>query len=227
MAAHIVVIIPVLRRPHRAAAVVEAFAAATQRHVYRILFVGTPGDDAELDAVRATGCDLLTVGPHADGDYARKINAGYRASREPWMLCGADDIKPHPGWLEAAMAKAMPRTGVVGTNDLGSARVMTGLHSTHSVVRRSYIDEHGTIDEPGKVMHEGYIHEFVDDELVQTAQRRGAWAFAADSIVEHLHPNWTGADGKPKAETDELYGAQSERIRRSKALYRRRRRLWM
>jgi glycosyltransferase involved in cell wall biosynthesis len=221
MTAHILVIIPVLRRPHRAAAVVDAFAAATHSHAYRILFVGTPGDDAELDAVRATGCDLLTVGPHADGDYARKINAAYRASSEPWLLCGADDIKPHPGWLEAAMAAAKPATGVIGTNDLGSARVMAGLHSTHPIVRRSYIDEHGTIDGERAVMHEGYPHEYADDELVATAQRRGVWVFARDSVVEHLHPAWG------KAETDELYDGQDDRMRRGRALFKRRRRLWM
>ena len=125
-----------------------------------------------------------------------------------------------PGWLSAALARLAPGIGVVGTNDLGSPRVMAGEHATHSLVTRSYADEFGTIDEPGKVLHEGYVHEFVDDELVATARFRSAWAFAVDSHVEHLHPCWG------KAPMDRLYAGQSERIRAGRKLYDRRRHLW-
>lgn len=213
------VLIPVLRRPHRVSSVLSSALAATPSA--RVLFVASPGDDAEQDAVRAAGADLLVIpqspGP---GDFARKINAGYRHTSEPLLFVGADDLDFHPGWFEAARRQLRSGVGVVGTNDLGNARVMRGEHATHFLVTRAYIDAHGTIDEPDKVLHEGYPHEFVDDEMVATAKHRGAWAFAHDSVVEHLHPLWG------KAPTDELYDAHDQRMKAGRRVYQRRCRLW-
>jgi hypothetical protein len=110
--------------------------------------------------------------------------------------------------------------GVVGTNDLGNARVMAGEHSTHSLVRRSYIDEQGTIDEQGKVLCEAYWHEYVDDEFVKTSMARHAWAFAEDSHVEHLHPGWG------KAPMDALYEMQRMRMKHGRRVFWRREQMW-
>lgn len=95
-----------------------------------------------------------------------------------------------------------------------------GVHSTHTLVQRRYVDKYGTIDQPGQVLHEGYVHEFCDDELVGTAKKRGVWAFAADSVVEHLHAHYL------KAPMDDLYAAQGERMDASRDLFRKRERLW-
>jgi hypothetical protein len=48
--------------------------------------------------------------------------------------------------------------------------VIRGEHSTHPIIVRSYIEGQGAIDEPGKALHEGYWHNFVDDELIGTAR---------------------------------------------------------
>lgn len=214
------ILVPVLRRPHRVAPLLASIEEATPQP-HRVLFIASPGDTVELAAINQAGADCLVLGrPPRRGDYARKINAGHRASTEPLLFLGADDLRFHPGWLPAALAVLAPGIGVVGTNDLGNARVMAGEHATHSLVTRTYIDTHGTIDEPGKVLHEGYPHEFVDDEFVGTAKARHAWAFAADSHVEHLHPNWG------KAESDPLYAAQRERMQIGRRIYQRRRHLW-
>ena len=85
---------------------------------------------------------------------------------------------------------------------------------------REYVENYGTIDEPGKILHEGYVHEFVDDELVMTARKRKAYAHAADAIVEHLHPDWG------KGEMDTSYRQQKSRMRESVGLYHQRSRLW-
>lgn len=219
----ILIAIPVLRRPHRAAPVVESIRRATPEGAARILFVGTTGDSAEHDACRATGAELLVLpGEHQPGDYARKINAAYLASDEPLLFLGADDIDFRPGWLaEAERVRAETGAGVIGTNDLGNPRVIRGDHATHCVVARDYVDHFGTVDEPRKVMHEGYVHEFADDEMIGTAKSRRQWAFAADSIVEHLHPSWG------KAPTDPLYDAQQARMRASRALYLSRMGMWL
>lgn len=158
----------------------------------------------------------------AVGNYAKKINWALQFTEAAWVFTGADDLLFHAGWLESARSfMVQDHVGVVGTNDLGHPRVYA-LHetSTHSLVRRSYIEELGTIDEPGKVLHEGYVHEFVDDELVGTAKFRRAWVFSPNSLVEHLHPIWG------KAMWDATYEDQGRRMSESRALYAERCKLW-
>jgi hypothetical protein len=186
-----------------------------------VLFICSSGDVAEMEAIDEVGAERLLVGPSGPGDYAKKINAGYEATEGPFLFLGADDLKFHPGWLEAALEPMSDeRIGVVGTQDLGNPSVKRGEHATHSLVRRSYVDAFGTIDEAGKVLSEAYPHEFVDNELVETAKARGAWAFADDSVVEHLHPSWG------KSPVDELYAQQRRRMREGRRIYQHRRKLW-
>jgi len=209
------IIVPMLGRPHHVEPLVESIEATCDAH---IVFMCSPDDTDVLTGVE--GFDHLIVDGPYPGDYARKINIGFDATSEPLVFLGASDIRFHPGWFEAATAELAPGVGVVGTNDLGSRRVMRGDHSTHSLVTREYVERFGTIDEPGKALHDGYHHEFVDDELVATAKFRGAWAFAEDSIVEHLHPNWG------KAPSDDIYDRQAERMRLSRPLFLERSKLW-
>lgn len=211
-----VVVVPMLGRPHRVTPLVQSIRDTSDA---RILFAVSPDDRDVHRAVDAEACELIVIdGPHP-GDYARKINTGYRYTTEPYLFCGADDLLFHRGWFEAAVALMSDTVGVVGTNDLGSPRVMAGDHATHSLIARWYCDL-GTIDQPATVMHEGYPHEFVDDELVETAKHRGAWAFAHDSYVEHLHPGWG------KAPPDRMYLQQRRRMAKGRPIYERRRHLW-
>lgn len=207
------VLVPVLRRPHRVVPLLESLGDSACA-----LFIASPDDHEEQAAIRRAGADMIVLEqPPRHGDYARKINAGYRQSTEEWLFLGADDLSFHDGWLGAAMAE---QTRVVGTNDLGNPRVIAGGHATHSLVHRSYVDQFGTIDEPGKLLHEGYPHEFVDDEFVATAKLRGEWSFAAESVVEHLHPSWG------KAPMDSLYARQRQRMRAGRKVFERRSHLW-
>lgn len=209
----VALLIPVLRRPHRVAPLLASIRASTPEA--RTLFIADPFDEPQIQAVKAAGADLLIV----EGNYATKINAAVAATDERLLFLGADDLDFKPGWLTQANRYIRRGAGVVGTNDLGSPRVKRGEHSTHSLVTRRYA-ERGTIDEPGKLLHEGYPHEFVDDEFVETAKFRGAWAFAHDAHVEHLHPSWG------KAPMDDLYRAQKKRMRVGRTIYQERRHLW-
>lgn len=217
MSADLAILVPMLGRAHRVAPLLASIAEATP-DAY-VLFLLSPDDTAVRREVTRHHRQFLTVARRPTGDYARKINAGYRATSHPYLFTAADDLKFHPGWFESAVAAMTDGVGVVGTNDLGSPRVMAGEHSTHSLVARWYADL-GTIDEPGKIYHEGYVHEYVDDELVGTAKRRGMWAFAVDAHVEHLHPDWGKAPG------DRMYANQRARMRASRATYLKRRSLW-
>jgi hypothetical protein len=209
----------VLGRPHRVAPTIESVEASTPEP-HRLLFLVNDDDEATIAALAAAGADWVAV-PPARGSWACKVNDGYRATTEEWIFTGADDLAFHPGWFSRALAWADDTTGVIGTNDIANPRVMTGQHSTHTLFRRSYVDELGTVDGPGQVMHEGYAHQYADDEAIATAMARGAYTHAFDSIVEHLHP-MVG-----KAPDDATYRLGRERTRESRRLFLARRRLWM
>lgn len=197
----LVVLVPVLGRPANAAPLVESFLEARTVPSY-LLFICSPPylDGDQCDAVQGlkaahpadVRAAIMEGVPPGPGDFARKINAAYRATREPFLFQGADDLTFCPGWDAAALAVANTTgAGVVGTNDHGNPTVMRGHHSTHTLIRRSYVEEvGGSLDGPGFVFHEGYGHQWVDTELVELAKSRGEWAFAADSAVCHEHPFW-------------------------------------
>lgn len=226
-ASAVTVIIPVLNRPHRIDPVVRSVVDSAPDA--KVLLV--PSHDSRLyEALE----DALEISPNVSwysyrdphpecGNYAKKINwAVNQWVDTDWIFTGADDLHFHPGWWEATETwRKLPHIGVIGTNDLGHPRVYA-LHetSTHSLVRVSYVERYGTIDKEVKVLHEGYTHEFVDDELVGTAKYRHAWAFAPDAHVEHMHPIWG------KAQWDDTYNDQGRRMYESRELYAQRCPLW-
>lgn len=212
----IVVVMPVLGRPGHAAEAYEQAMGAQRDVPYRVVFVPTEGDDAEIRACRATGADVL-VSP-VEG-WAAKLNYAFRRTSEPWLLCGADDLCFCPGWADVALERA-GGAGVVGTNDLANARVQAGTHSTHPLIARWYAEEYGTIDQPGLVAHPGYRAWFADDELVQTARARRAWVFVRGCHVEHLHPHYG------KADDDATYRLGQAASTADRLLFEQRRPLW-
>lgn len=215
----VVVLIPVLDRPHRVEPLMADVAAATPEP-HRLLFLVDERDRAELAELERAGADFALVA-FRRRRYACKINDGIRASSEPLIFTGADDLHFHPGWLRAACAELSPSIDVVGTNDLLNPRVMAGDHSTHTLVRRSYVETFGTIDgELGILCHEGYPHEYVDDEMVGTAKLRGRFAVALDAVVEHRHPYNGGAP------VDATYRRGWAGRTTGRRVYDRRRHLW-
>jgi hypothetical protein len=224
----IAVLVPVLGRPERAAPLVESIEASSTL-VTTILFLVSPADDAQLAACLAT--DAMTVEVPfalAGGDYARKINHGILCTEEPWLFQASDDLVFHRGWDKEAvrMLRGKPTAGVIGTNDLGNPLVRSGAHSTHSLISRTYISEQGTIDEPGKALHEGYWHCWVDNELVETAKHRRAYYAARRSVVEHMHHIWPDRQGGRKGKNDATYRRGQERYSQDHRLFKARRPLW-
>lgn len=188
----LVVLVPVLGRPQNAAPLVESFIEGRTVESH-LIFICTPGDDAQISACFRTGRAVLVMDWEAGpGDFARKINWAFRNTSEPFLFQAADDVVFCPGWdREALYVADLHGAGVVGTNDHGNPTVMRGHHSTHTLIRRAYVEEvGGSLDGPGFVFHEGYGHQWVDTELVELAKYRGEWAFAADSAVCHEHPFW-------------------------------------
>lgn len=215
------ILIPVLGRPDNAQKVVDSIHAAT-KVPHTCVFLCTRGDRLQIAAAKHTKVPVFLI---AEEGYAPKINQGveqtadlFKRTEDDFVFMGADDIHFHPGWDLAAISE-FEKSGkpVIGTNDLGNPAVIAGRHATHHLVHRSY---HGTIDDPTKLVHEGYFHNWVDNEFIETAQSRDAWTFAADSIVEHLHPFWgKGAD-------DVIYEKGREGYHYDRREFQRRRKLW-
>jgi len=222
----VTVLVPMLGRPQSARPLERSLKESTDPRSYHLLFLCSPHDEDAIKACRKVrGAETITVPfDREPGDYARKINFGVRASESEYVFHGASDLRFHQEWLTAAIRAALvgSRARVIGTNDLGNRQVIRGRHSTHSLVHRSYIEEVGTVDEPGKLLHEGYHHNYVDVELVQGAMYRKEWVFCRESVVEHLHPNWG------KSDMDETYeiALNVYDFQRDRQLFRRRAQYW-
>lgn len=208
------VIIPTLGRPHRLADLAANIAAATL-HPHRIVFVVESSDRDTIDAVHALG--LVPVVNLRTPNYQGAVNTAYAKTSGDWLFCGADDLVFHEAW-DADLSGGR----VIGTNDLYNGHVLAGVHSTHSLVRRSYLDEiGGVVDEgPGSFLFEGYDHNFCDTEFIATAKMRCEFVPRPSSIVEHLHP----AAGK--AEFDDTYARSFSQFDRDGRLFDMRSTLW-
>lgn len=218
----IAVLVPVLSRPHRVAPLLESFRKATAPGDAALYFVAQRSDQEELDAIAdAVGIEsdkavcraTAILVDDIDRSWARKINRGFEETSEPWMLLGADDLAFHTGWVDSVRGMLRTHAGVIGTNDLGNSSTMSGRSSTHPFVRRSYATVFGTIDERGKILHEGYDHNFPDSELVETAKTRGLYAHARNCVIEHLHPLWG------KGQTDRIYQLGQRNWKADQALF--------
>ena len=216
-----VILVPVLNRPRNARRLVNNIehACVTPQ---RLLFICSPDDKAEIAACKRTGADVTVVdwvpGP---ADWAKKLEWGRALTTEPYMLLAADDLNFHRCWDQrASQVLAQMEIGVLGTQDGGNPLVQKGMHSTHPIVSRAYINAFGTIDQKHLMLHQGYDHQYCDNELCETAMARGYWHFARDVYIEHLHPAWG------KAAWDHTYRKGYAKANADFQLFQRRRRLW-
>jgi hypothetical protein len=212
VSAGLVILTPVLGRPHRVAPLLESVRASTP--AARVLFIPDPDDGPERFAIREAGAEELPVA----GGYAAKINAGVAHTSEPLVFIGADDLTFQPGWLEAATAKLRREVEVVGVNDLIPRRSVRAGHATHFLMTRAYAQRPalGCVTGP---LFEGYDHSFTDDELIATARKRGAYAYAPAAHVQHHHPMAGGDD-------DDIYRKGRARFAQDRRLFQRRAKLW-
>lgn len=242
--ADLAIIIPLFKRTKNVERVYESAMAATPDA--RVLFVASEHDDVVRDMLDALRLEYEVIpGTGGEyGDYARKINAGYRATAPlPLIFTGADDLLFHDGWYEAARAlislgesstQVLSRgatltgpfellnhhVGVVGTVDNCNPRTIRGEHSTHSLVARWYAVQGGAIDVGDCIYSEEYAHEYCDDELVAVARKRESYAHSFGPPVEHVHMLTN-----PSLD-DEVYQHGRSRTRLSRRTFIMRSRFW-
>ncbi len=222
------ILIPVLRRPGNVAPLIQSLTASTENEreqgwTVNPVFVCSAGDRNQIEAVHRENLEPLIDdrGGDAQHQYPVKINLAAAASSAEWLLLAADDLRFHDDWLNAAIL-VHEQTGalVVGTQDRGNDLVKRGLHSTHTLVHATYLEQ-GTIDEPGKLLCDEYDHNAVDVEFCETAMSRGVWAFAHRSVIEHRHPLWDR-----RIKRDQTYQKGIRGSLRDRQLLYQRRRLW-
>ena len=202
------VIVPVLERPQNAEPFMRSLRATTGlATVYAVCNV-----DEDAEAWAQAGAEVIRTEAIS---FPEKVNVAYPQTSAPWVFLCGDDVAFRPGWWDHVQRVASTTgANVVGTNDLANPLVLSGDHATHMAISRSYIDETGASwDGPGVVCHEGYRHQFVDDEILTAAKQRNTWAPCLASFVEHHHPLWGNA------EDDETYRRGARHEGKDKALF--------
>ena len=114
------ILIPVLGRPHNAGPLVQNIRDTTTVE-HRIVFLCSRGDHPQYEACREAMRQsppksvsvIDTDRPAGRGDYAQKINQGFRMSHGEWLFMGADDLRFEPRWDTAALKAAGTRHSVV------------------------------------------------------------------------------------------------------------------
>lgn len=216
MSDQLVILVPVLGRPHR----VQPFLAAVEESTpdAHIVFLADPHDHDELRRIhrfRGRASLHLTVDSEG-GNYAMKINRGVRKSTEPFIFTAADDLEPKDGWFEAAVKHLTDEVGAVGVNDLIERK---RVHATHFLLSRAYAERPAADGTPGPFF-EGYHHWQCDDELIATAKHRDAFTYAPEAHVLHLHPM------AGRAEDDATYRRGRANRREDRLLFQSRSHLW-
>jgi hypothetical protein len=189
------VVIPVLNRPARVLPLVKSFRSSCSSKDATLYLVAQSDDRAELEEIKRcsqehaklfTGLVVLIV-PPTRRTWANKLNDALAHTSEPWLMLGGDDLLFRHGWVDK-LKPYMERedVGVIGTRDIAMDPKFT--LTAHPIVSRKYVMEQGTVDKKGEIVHDGYDHNFPDTELIGTAAMRGAYLFAPDVVVEHLHP---------------------------------------
>lgn len=212
------IIIPTIGRADRIAPLAANITAATHSQ-HRIVFVTEAHDTATADAVRAVGFEP-TINERSE-NYAGAVNTAYDHTHADWLFCGADDLVFSDGWDAECLSHDDGWFKVFGTNDLLNAHVLSGRHSTHSLVARDYLDSPGGVVDAGRnsFLPECYDHNFTDTEFIGTAKMRARFRPCLAAVVEHMHVTKT-----------KVFDATHERSIRKfyedEALYTARRDLW-
>ena len=187
-------LVPVLNRPQHVGPLLRSIYETTP--TAHVVFVADPDDAPEISEIEVhQGCleavhgDLtISLLIHAGG-YAEKINHAVSETTEPYVFLGADDLRPLNGWFGAAKDRIDNGFGCVGINDLLPRR---RVHTTHFLLSREYAEQ-PTADGGRGPLCETYTHNFVDDELIATAQNRGQYHYENLAKVHHLHPQGMSA----------------------------------
>lgn len=196
--ADLTIIVPVMKRPQNATRFMRSLRR-TDAWPCRVMAVVDEDDEATIQAWWEENAVMLVsaYGP----TFPNKAQYAYEmmGSTEWIFLCG-DDVTFTDGWWREAMkvASMEPDACLIAINDTHNPFVTAGVHATHPLIKRSWVEKSGASwDGPGVLVHQGYFHSYCDNEWTEKARMEGVFAPALASIVEHRHYSWGGAPFDP------------------------------
>lgn len=173
------ILIPSLNRPQRLKETIAQIHKSTPEE-HRILFCVS--DDESKEILTQAGEWFMDDSHTEDRRYVTRMNKlRWEIGDATSVFFGSDDVIHHPGWLTAALKVLNSGPRVVVVNDLRNE------NGTQALVATDYLGL-AVFDDPVAAFHGGYHHNFADTEQFLTARRRGVFARALGSYVEHLHP---------------------------------------
>lgn len=212
------VYIPTRGRPTKLHSIVLNLKDTT-RNPFKIYWGIEPFDSESIEAARKTGYPIILN--RGKPTYSDALQTIYEQTSEPIFLWANDDFLFLKDWdvEPLRIMKEKPEIGVLGVPD-GNPSTQ---YSTISFIRRNYIEEEsGVVDIPGRVLYP-YSHNFVDNELTETAQNRGVWDKSTAPCIEHQHYSFTWLGNFPK---DATYEKNDRHFAEDMVLYNSRRHLW-
>lgn len=204
------VVIPSKDRPDRLRNCIEQLQLVSPQ--VEIVVVADAGDDKTSSVAEELKCKLVVSDDPIGGFLGHKPvhcwNIGAAAASGDAFVLGADDLKFHEGWLEAALLglARLNFVGLVAFNDLSP---LAGDLATHYLVSKNYAAN----DWGGVLAIPSYYQHFIDTEATARAKRDKCFYYAEDAIVEHEHWMWG------KAENDEVYQRGQERFSEGKSTF--------
>lgn len=182
------------------------------------LFVVHESDPDSLEEVKRLGAKYTIDKQLPSGVNAS--NCGYWAVKSNWFVLSQDDIIFHPNWLENALKHIAKGIKVIGLYD-GYPYHLQSQHSVAWLINRNYVQRNSlSIGHKNVLFNPDYKKNYADNELNDTAKFRGVWAFASDSLAEHLHPGFN------KSKMDSTYQMNENFLSEDRELYNSRIHLW-
>ncbi len=184
----ICVLIPTYKRPEKLKELVNNFYLfSTQSKLYFIIDPSDKKTIAELKSIQQkTKYDFEIF--EVVGEYVKAINLGVKLTKEPFVFCGADDILFTADWdLKLLKVMADETINVTGGIDDWTCS-KSGVHVSHPLIRRSYIDGIGSYWGGNEgVYFSGYKHYQCDIELEQLAWARNCFRLCKEVTIYHNH----------------------------------------
>jgi glycosyltransferase involved in cell wall biosynthesis len=196
----IAVIVPTYKRANKLRAFIDNFIANSSRAT--LYFVITPDDKESQECLEKLGQNYFVF----DGEYVASINYGVANTKEPFILCGSDDIEFKDCWDSELLEMAKDESKhIFGGFDCWPVS-QTGFHISHPMVRRSYIK--------GNLYHHEYIHYMNDVELVQRGLKEGCVMITQETLIEHPM--------NKEEKRDSTYNRSLQNLKHDKDIYNRR-----
>jgi len=207
------IIVPTFKRASK----LEAFTKNVHENTtvpHTLSFVTEPDDQPSIDEIKRLGENLIIS--EIPGFHTGAANTGYLKTKEPYLIIANDDFNFHKDWDTLALKEFEGPIMVCGLNN------GNGHSGTIFLIKREYIEKQGgTFDEPNTVFYSGYHHCYVDDEMRNTALKRGVYSQCPESIVEHMHFSFN------KSELDDTYKKAGSFLETDRELYYKRSVLWL